>query len=222
VTGEPVSGRAETVRAIEALGIVAVIRLKDAGKLGAVIDALAAGGVRALEVTMTVPGAVDLIRRLAPALPPGFRLGAGTVIDPDTARAVIDAGASFVVSPVFRPEIVRACHDLGIAVMPGCFSPTEILAAHDYGADIIKVFPATMLGPQFIRDVRAPLPQVKLMPTGGVTLDNAGDWIRAGAAAVGLGSALVDAGAVERNQFDAIADNARRVVANVSAARSPA
>jgi len=106
--------------------------------------------------------------------------------------------------------------------MPGCFSPTEILAAHDYGADIVKVFPATTLGPQFIRDVRAPLPQVKLMPTGGVTLDNAGDWIRAGAVAVGLGSALVDAGAVERDRFDAIADNARRVVASVAAARSPA
>jgi len=212
----------ETARAIEALGVVAVIRLKDAAKLRAVIDALAAGGVRALEVTMTVPGAVDLIRRLAPTLPPGFRLGAGTVTDPDTARAVIDAGATFVVSPVFRPEIVRACHDLGVAAMPGCFSPTEILAAHDYGADIVKVFPATTLGPQFIRDVRAPLPQVKLMPTGGVTLDNAGDWIRAGAVAVGLGSALVDAGAVERDRFDAIADNARRVVASVAAARSPA
>ena len=104
--------------------------------------------------------------------------------------------------------------------MPGCFSPTEILAAHECGADIVKVFPATMLGPQFIKDVRAPLPQVKLMPTGGVTLDNAGDWIRAGAVAVGLGSALLDAKAIDSGRFDVITANARKVVANVAAARS--
>jgi 2-dehydro-3-deoxyphosphogluconate aldolase/(4S)-4-hydroxy-2-oxoglutarate aldolase len=104
--------------------------------------------------------------------------------------------------------------------MPGCFSPTEILAAHECGADIIKVFPATMLGPQYLKDVRAPLPQVKLMPTGGVTLDNAGDWIRAGAVAVGLGSALLDPKAIESSRFDVIAANAKRVVANVAAARS--
>jgi 2-dehydro-3-deoxyphosphogluconate aldolase/(4S)-4-hydroxy-2-oxoglutarate aldolase len=214
------SDRSTTVRALEALGVVAVIRLKDAGKLRDVVDALARGGVRALEVTMTVPGAVDLIRRLAPGLPEGFLLGAGTVLDPDTAGAVIDAGATFVVSPVFRPDVIRACHERGTAALPGCLTPTEILAAHEYGADIVKVFPATSLGPQFIKDVRAPLPQVKLMPTGGVTLDNAGDWIRAGAVAVGLGSALVEAAAIERGAFDVIEANARRVVANVAAART--
>ena len=139
--------------------------------------------------------------------------------DVATARAVIDAGASFVVGPVFRPEVIAACHDRDVAAMPGCFSPTEILAAHECGADIVKVFPATMLGPQFLKDVRAPLPQVKLMPTGGVTLDNAGDWIRAGAVAVGLGSALLDAKAIEDSRFDVIAANARKVVATVAAAR---
>ena len=211
--------RAAVTARIEALGIVAVIRLKDPAKLRAVVDALADGGVRALEVTMTVPGAVELIRQLAPALPAGFLLGAGTVIDAAAARAVIDAGASFVVGPVFRPDVIAACHERDVPAMPGCFSPTEILAAHDAGADIVKLFPATALGPQFIRDVRAPLPQVKLMPTGGVTLDNAGDWIRAGAVAVGLGSALLDAKAIDAGRFDVIADNARRVVANVAAAR---
>src|SRR5205823_13181980 len=110
--------------------------------------------------------------------------------------AVIDAGAAFVVGPVFRPAIIAACHERGVPAMPGCFSPTEILEAHEAGADIVKVFPATMLGPQFIKDVRAPLPHVKLMPTGGVTLENAGEWIRAGAVAVGLGSALMDASAI--------------------------
>jgi 2-dehydro-3-deoxyphosphogluconate aldolase/(4S)-4-hydroxy-2-oxoglutarate aldolase len=161
-----------------------------------------------------------LLRELAPTLPDGFLLGAGTVTDVATARAVIDAGASFVVSPVFKPDVVAACHERDVAAMPGCFSPTEILAAYESGADIVKVFPATALGPQFIKDVRGPLPQVKLMPTGGVTLENAGDWIRAGAVAVGLGSALVDARAIEGNRWDVITANARLVVANVGGARA--
>jgi len=211
------SRRTDVVTRIEALGVVAVIRLKDPTRLRAVVDAMAQGGLRALEVTMTVPGAVGLIRELAPALPAGFLLGAGTVTDAATAHAVIDAGASFVVGPVFRPEVIAACHQHDVAAMPGCFSPTEILAAHECGADIVKVFPATMLGPQFIRDVRAPLPHVKLMPTGGVTLDNAGDWIRAGAVAVGLGSALLDAKAIDEGRFDVITSNERRVVASVAA-----
>jgi 2-dehydro-3-deoxyphosphogluconate aldolase / (4S)-4-hydroxy-2-oxoglutarate aldolase len=211
--------REAVVRAIQDLGIVAVIRIRDTAKLRAVVDALADGGVRALEVTMTVPNAVALIRELAPTMPEGFILGAGTVTDAATVNAVADAGARYVVSPVFRREVIKACHDRGIAVAPGCFTPTEILDAHDAGADIIKVFPATVLGPQYIKDVRAPLPQVKLMPTGGVTLDNAGDWIRAGAVAVGLGSALLDVEAIDEGRFDVITANAQRVVANVAAAR---
>lgn len=213
------SRRAAVTAQIESLGVVAVIRLKDAGKLRAAVDAMAAGGVRALEVTMTVPNAVEMIRELAPTLPDGFLLGAGTVIDAKTARAVIDAGAAFVVGPVFRPDVIAACHERDVAAMPGCFSPTEILTAFECGADIVKVFPATALGPQFLKDVRAPLPQLKLMPTGGVTLDNAGDWIRAGAVAVGVGSALVDTKAIDAGRFDVITDNARRVVASVAAAR---
>jgi 2-dehydro-3-deoxyphosphogluconate aldolase/(4S)-4-hydroxy-2-oxoglutarate aldolase len=212
--------RHETVRRIEQLGIIAVIRLRDPGKLRAVVDAIMAGGVRALEVTMTVPGAVDLIRGLAPTLPEGFLLGAGTVVDGKTARAVIDAGAQFVISPVFRREVIQACHDGGVPAAPGCFTPTEILEAHDAGADIVKVFPATTLGPQYIKDVRAPLPQVKLMPTGGVTPDNAGDWIRAGAVAVAAGSSLLDSAAIESGRFEVITANARTFVANIAAARA--
>jgi 2-dehydro-3-deoxyphosphogluconate aldolase / (4S)-4-hydroxy-2-oxoglutarate aldolase len=211
--------RSETVRQIEQLGIVAVIRLRDPGKLRAVVDAIVAGGVRALEVTMTVPGAVELIRGLAPTLPDGFLLGAGTVIDAATARAVIDAGAQFVISPVFRREVIAACHERGVPVAPGCFTPTEILDAHDAGADIVKVFPATTLGPQYIKDVRAPLPQLKLMPTGGVSPDNACDWIRAGAVAVAAGSSLLDAKAIDSGRYDVITANARRFVDNVAAAR---
>jgi 2-dehydro-3-deoxyphosphogluconate aldolase/(4S)-4-hydroxy-2-oxoglutarate aldolase len=211
--------RAAVTAQIEALGVVAVIRLKDPATLRAVVHAMAEGGVRALEVTMTVPRAIELIRELAPTLPDGFLLGAGTVTDVATAHAVIDAGASFVVGPVFRPDVIAACHERDVAAMPGCFSPTEILAAHECGADIVKLFPATALGPQFIKDIRAPLPQVKLMPTGGVTADNAGEWIRAGAVAVGLGSALLDPRAIESGRWDVITANARRVVANVAGAR---
>jgi 2-dehydro-3-deoxyphosphogluconate aldolase/(4S)-4-hydroxy-2-oxoglutarate aldolase len=212
--------RADVTAAIESMGVVAVIRMKDPARLRAVVDALADGGVRALEVTMTVPRAVELIGDLAPTMPSGFVLGAGTVVDAATAHAVIDAGARFIVSPVFRRAVIEACHQHDVPAMPGCFSPTEILDAHDAGADVIKVFPATMLGPQFLKDVRAPLPQVKLMPTGGVTLDNAGDWIRAGAVAVGVGSALVDSKAIDAGRFEVIAANARRVLASVAAARS--
>jgi len=215
-----VDSRREVVAAIEQLGVVAIIRMKDAAKLRAVFDALAEGGVRAIEVTMTVPDAVSLIRKLASSIPSNLVLGAGTVVDAETARAVIDAGARFVVSPVFRPDVVAACHQRGVAAAPGCFTPTEILNAHDLGADVVKVFPATALGPQFIKDIRAPLPQLKLMPTGGVSLDNAGDWIRAGAVAVGAGSALLDARAIEEGQLDVITANARRIVASVAAART--
>jgi len=215
-----VDSRRQVVDAIEQLGVVAVIRMRDAAKLRAVVNALADGGVRAIEVTMTVPNAVALIRDLAPSLPSTILLGAGTVVDAQTAAAVIDAGARYVVSPVFRPDVIVECHRRGVAAAPGCFTPTEILNAHDLGADVVKVFPATALGPQFIKDVRAPLPQLKLMPTGGVSLDNAGDWIRAGAIAVGAGSALVDAKAIEEGRLDAIAANARRIVASVAAARN--
>ena len=215
------SARASLVQGIEACGVVAVIRMRDARKLRAVIDALAEGGVRAIEVTMTVPNAVAIIAELAPSLPSSFLLGAGTVTDADTARAVIDAGARFVVGPVFRPAVIDVCRERDVAVAPGCFSPTEILDAHEYGADIIKVFPATALGPQFIKDIRAPLPQLKIMPTGGVTLDNAGDWIRAGAIAVGVGSALLDTAAIESGKLDVITGNARRIVASVASARAP-
>ncbi|HTM27084.1 MAG TPA: bifunctional 4-hydroxy-2-oxoglutarate aldolase/2-dehydro-3-deoxy-phosphogluconate aldolase [Vicinamibacterales bacterium] len=213
------TARETVVRTIEQLGVVAVIRMKDAAKLRAVVDALAEGGVRAVEITMTVPGAVSLIRALASSLPAEILLGAGTVIDAATTRAVIDAGARFVVGPVLRAEVIAACHERDVAAAPGCFSPTEILDAHERGADIVKVFPATALGPQFIKDVRAPMPQLRLMPTGGVSLDNAGEWIRAGAVAVGAGSALLDARAIEEGRLDVITSNARRIVASVASAR---
>lgn len=214
--------RALVTRTIESQGVVAVIRLQEAAALAAVVEALTAGGVRVVEVTLTVPGAVEAIRRLAPSLPPDVLVGAGTVTDADTARLAIVAGAQFVVSPVFRPEIIAACHQRDTAVIPGCFTPTEILSAWDAGADLVKLFPAAAVGPGFLADVRAPLPQVKLVPTGGIGPDNAGEWIRAGAVAVGAGSALVDARAVAAGRYDLITANARRIVAGVHAARGHA
>jgi 2-dehydro-3-deoxyphosphogluconate aldolase/(4S)-4-hydroxy-2-oxoglutarate aldolase len=211
--------RSAIVQGLEASGIVAIIRLKDGAALPRVVEALADGGVRALEITMTVPGAVEHIRQVAATLPPGFLLGAGTVVDRDTALRVADAGARFIVSPVFRTAVIEAGHERDVPVLPGCFSPTEILNAWDAGGDIIKVFPATALGPTYLKDLRGPLPHVKLCPTGGVSLDNAGDWIRAGAVAVGVGSALVEAQAVAAGDFTRIRENAKRIVHNVAAAR---
>lgn len=208
--------------AIERSGVVAVIRMKDPDKVQAVVDAIAAGGVKTIEVTMTVPGAVELIRTLAPRMPAGFVLGAGTVLDAETAARVIDAGAQFIVSPVFRRSVIVACHDRGVPVTPGCFTPTEILEAWDAGADIVKVFPATALGPGYIKDVRAPLPQVKLMPTGGVTVENAGEWIAAGAVAVGVGSALLDTKAIDAGDYAVLRSKAERIVINVANARANA
>jgi 2-dehydro-3-deoxyphosphogluconate aldolase/(4S)-4-hydroxy-2-oxoglutarate aldolase len=205
--------------AVERAGVVAVIRIKEPSRLRAVVDALSEGGLTALEVTMTVPGAVELIAELAPTMPDGFLLGAGTVTDAETVRRVIDAGAKFVVSPVFRRSVVDACHERETPVMPGCLTPTEILDAWDAGADIVKVFPATALGPGYIKDIRGPLPHVKLMPTGGVTLDTAGDWLRAGAVAVGVGTALTDATAIAAGDYAKLRANAERIVANVRAAQ---
>ena len=211
--------RSRTLHSLQFTGVIAVVRLADGGRLREVAHALWEGGVRAIEVTMTVPRAVAIIGELAAELPAGFILGAGTVLDAATARDVIRAGARFVVSPVFKPEIVDACRDEECAVIPGAFTPTEILCAWEAGADIVKVFPSTALGPTYFKDLRGPLPHVRLMPTGGVTRENAGDWIRAGAVAVGAGSALVDPAAVTAGRFDTIRDNARAFIDAVASAR---
>ena len=211
--------RSEIVTRIERERVVAVLRLADPDKLRAAIDALAAGGVRIFEVTMTVPGAIKLIDQLARDVPADVIVGAGTVIDVGTARLVVNAGAMFVVSPVYKREVIDACHNSGVAAIPGCFTPTEILDAWEAGADIVKVFPSTALGPAFIKDVRAPLPQLKLMPTGGVSIDNAADWLRAGAVAVGIGSALVDDAAVTAGDFAALTERAERLMASIKSIR---
>jgi 2-dehydro-3-deoxyphosphogluconate aldolase/(4S)-4-hydroxy-2-oxoglutarate aldolase len=212
--------RSEIVSDIENSGVVGIIRTQDSAAVRAVVDALARGGLRALEVTMTVPRAIELIAEISPTLPEGFLLGAGTVLDGDTVHRAARAGAQFIVSPVLRPDVIKAAHEADIPVMPGCFTPTEILTAWDLGADVVKVFPATSVGPSYLKDIRGPLPYIKLMPTGGVSIDNVGEWLKAGAVAVGVGSALLDTKAIAAKQFQVLEANARRIVANVNAARS--
>jgi 2-dehydro-3-deoxyphosphogluconate aldolase/(4S)-4-hydroxy-2-oxoglutarate aldolase len=215
----PKRPRASVLQAIESSGVVAVVRLLDPAQMRDVAQALMEGGVRVIEVTMTVPRAVDLIDNLSQTVPADVIIGAGTVLDEQTATAVIDAGAEFVVSPVMRLDVVAACRARDTAVLPGCFTPTEIFTAWQAGADIVKVFPATALGPSFFKDMRGPLPQVRMMPTGGVTRENAGEWIRAGAVAIGVGTALVDPQAVSARQFDIIAGYAGHFIAAVQNAR---
>jgi 2-dehydro-3-deoxyphosphogluconate aldolase/(4S)-4-hydroxy-2-oxoglutarate aldolase len=205
----------KTLELLLAARVIAVIRMKDAARLAEAAAALLRGGVGVLEVTMTVPGAVEIIREMARTKAPGTLVGAGTVLDAGAATDVIAAGADFVVSPVTDRETVQACRDAGVLVAPGAFTPTEIVAAWGAGADIVKVFPATSLGPQFFRDLRGPLPHIRLMPTGGVTLENAAEFLAAGAAAVGIGTALVDAKAVEAGDWEALEARARRLMASL-------
>ena len=210
--------RADVVRRIERDRAVAVVRTDAPDDLVRIAEALAEGGVVCFEVTMTVPNAIDGIRTVTEALGDTVLVGAGSVTDAETARRAVEAGARYVVSPVFKPEVVEAAHALDAAAMPGCFTPTEILAAHEAGADVAKVFPAGALGPGFIKGVLAPMPYLKLMPTGGVSLDNATTWLRSGAVAVGAGSALVEPEAVAAGDWARLTDNARRLRAAVDAA----
>jgi 2-dehydro-3-deoxyphosphogluconate aldolase/(4S)-4-hydroxy-2-oxoglutarate aldolase len=200
--------RADVVRWIEADRAVAVIRTDSPDRLVELAQALCVGGVVCFEITMTVPNALDGIRLVTQEMGGSVLVGAGSVLDAATAEAAIAAGARYVVSPVFKPEVVVAAHANDAAAMPGCFTPTEILAATEAGADIVKVFPAGVLGLPFFKGVLAPMPHLRLMPTGGVTLQNAGDWIRAGAVAVGVGSELVDKAAVAAGDWATLSRNA--------------
>jgi 2-dehydro-3-deoxyphosphogluconate aldolase/(4S)-4-hydroxy-2-oxoglutarate aldolase len=200
-------------------GIVAVVRAPDPAGLVEVVRALADGGVTVAEVTFTVPGAAEVIREARRQLGDRVLLGAGTVLDPETARVALLAGAEFVVAPTVNPEVIRLCRRYDKVVMPGAFTPTEILAAWEAGADIVKVFPADVLGPGFFRAMRGPLPQVRLMPTGGVDLVNAVDFLRAGACCLGVGGQLVDPKAVADRRFDRITDLARHYAEVVKQAR---
>lgn len=212
--------RHATVDRIRRLGAVAVVRLPSSDAAMKVVDALHEGGVLALEITATVPDALAVISVLARRFGDEVCLGVGTVLDATTARDAVSAGARYVVSPVFRHAVVTECQRLGVPVMPGAYTPTEALAAHEAGADIVKIFPSDTLGPGYLRSLLAPMPFLRLMPTGGVTPENVGAWLAAGAVAVGLGGALVDRDAVSRGDWAAITARARRVTDGVAAYRA--
>lgn len=197
--------------------VVAVIRMADSGKLLKVVEAVQAGGVKAIEITMTVPDAIEVIRAMARNKPAGVVIGAGSVLDPETARAAILAGAEFVVSPVTNLDTIRLCIRYGVPVMPGALTPTEIVTAWQAGADIVKIFPATSVGPKYFKDIHGPLPQIRLMPTGGVSLENSADFIKNGACCVGIGTALLDTKAIAAGDWNALTENARKLIASVTA-----
>ncbi|MDP3830774.1 MAG: bifunctional 4-hydroxy-2-oxoglutarate aldolase/2-dehydro-3-deoxy-phosphogluconate aldolase, partial [Ignavibacteriaceae bacterium] len=195
---------------------VAVIRAKDPGKLKRIIESLAEGGITVAEITMTVPNAIQLIEKMSNEVDKNIIIGVGSVLNRTTAIEAIKAGAKYVVSPIMKKEIIEAVHEYDVPVMPGCFTPTEIQTAYEYGADIIKVFPADALGMSFFKSILAPMPHLRLMPTGGVTLTNPGDWIKAGACAVGLGSALLDSKAINEENYSVLTANAKQVMLSIN------
>ena len=200
-------------------GVVAIVRLDSGEQLIRVADAVRAGGVRAIEFTMTTPGALAALEMANLELGEDVVFGAGTVLDAETARAAVHAGARFIVAPTLRRETLETCRRYSVLAIPGAFTPTEILTAWEWGADLVKVFPATALGPQYFRDILAPLPQIRLVPTGGVSLENVRDFVRAGAVAVGVSSHLVDRQTVADEAWARLTDRARALVAAVAEAR---
>ena len=211
--------RKQILNSIEESGIIAVIRLSDATKLQNIIFALEEGGIKALEITMTTPNAIGIISDLSQKLDANFLLGAGTVLDADTAEKVIDAGAQFVVSPVLNADIIATTHEYDKVCIPGAFTPTEILAAWNFGADIVKIFPATALGPRFFKDIHGPLPDIKMTPTGGVSLENAAEFIKSGACCLGVGTALLDKKMIADNDWKGLAKRAKDFVTEVKKGR---
>src|SRR5690625_5071027 len=200
--------KSEVLNSIENHKGVAVLRLPDASLFEPVCEALYEGGIRILEITLTTPSAVELIARADRMLPEDMLIGTGTVLNGEDVSRTIDAGASFVVSPIVKKEIIETAINNETAVMCGALTPTEIQKAWELGTDVVKVFPADLFGPNYRKSVRAALPHLRLMPTGGVSLTNGGEWLDAGAFAVGAGSALVPSAALEARRFDEIRKNA--------------
>jgi 2-dehydro-3-deoxyphosphogluconate aldolase/(4S)-4-hydroxy-2-oxoglutarate aldolase len=209
--------KSEVLARIRAEKVLALIRTDSSASLLECSRALAAGGLNAIELTMTTPGAIGLVGEVSRQLP-GVLLGLGTVLDAETARAGVAAGARFIVTPGVRPEVIKACNELGVPILSGAFTPTEVAAAADLGADVIKIFPAEFFGPAYIKGLRAVFPQLKLLPTGGVTTKTLPDFLKAGAFAVAAGSALLDPAALLARDWEAITARAKEFAAAAAAA----
>ncbi|MDO7786041.1 bifunctional 4-hydroxy-2-oxoglutarate aldolase/2-dehydro-3-deoxy-phosphogluconate aldolase [Desulforamulus aquiferis] len=202
-----------------ASGIVAVVRGAEAEKVVKISKALQQGGVTAIELTMDTPGAVDMIRKVVAEVGSQAVIGAGTVLDAETARAAILAGAEFIFCPSLHEDVIRTANRYGKVVIPGVMTPTEIIKAYELGADILKVFPAGVLGPRYFKEVRGPFKHVPLMPSGGVTLDNAAEFIKAGCVALGVGGSLLDKDAIREERYEVLTERASQFVKIVAQAR---
>ena len=205
---------------IRQTGVIAIMRAKSSDQLLQAADAIRTGGVRAIEVTMTTPGALGVIEQAASRYGEEVIFGAGSVLDAESARAAILSGAQFIVAPSLDLKTIELCHRHSILVFPGAFSATEIVTAWQAGADMVKVFPASLGGPALIKALKAPLPQIDLVPVGGVEIDNAAAFVRSGAAALGVGSALVDQKLLDNRDFARLTDRARRFVDAVTEGRA--
>jgi 2-dehydro-3-deoxyphosphogluconate aldolase/(4S)-4-hydroxy-2-oxoglutarate aldolase len=211
--------KAEVIKRVVEGGVIPVIRAASKAEARSVIEAIAAGGVTAIEVTMTVPGAVELIAELSRERS-DLLLGAGSVLEPETARECIGAGARYIVSPATNFDTIEYCNESDIVIMPGALTPTEVVNAWDAGADFVKIFPAdSMGGAKYLRSLKAPLPHIKLIPTGGVSLTTAAEFIKAGAEAVGVGADLVNLNAIRRERAGEITEAAREYLRIVAEAR---
>ncbi|HEV8133311.1 MAG TPA: bifunctional 4-hydroxy-2-oxoglutarate aldolase/2-dehydro-3-deoxy-phosphogluconate aldolase [Pyrinomonadaceae bacterium] len=213
--------KAEVIKQIKDTGLIPVVRATSAHEAMSAIDAIREGGVSVLEITMTVPGAVGVIEQLTKKYGSDVLVGAGTVLDAETARACMLSGAQFIVSPALNMETIECCRRYGVAVMPGALTPTEVVQAWTAGADLVKVFPAGALGgASYLKALKAPLPHIELVPTGGVSLKTAADFIKAGASALGVGADLVDLKAIRDGQASVITERAKQFVQIVREART--
>ena len=211
--------KSEVIKSITTVGVVAVVRAENSEKAAKISEACVKAGIKALEITFTVPGAADVIKDLSVIYKgTDIIVGAGTVLDPETARIAILAGAQFIVSPSLNVETVKLCNRYQIAVMPGAMTIREVIMGMEAGADIVKIFPGDLYGPSIIKDIKGPLPQAKLMPTGGVSLENAADWIKAGAVGVGVGGSLT--ASAKTGDYETITKIGKQFIENVKNAKA--
>ena len=211
----------QIIEQIEMLGLVPVVRSSSSDEAIKVIDAVLAGGVNILEITMTVPGAVKVIEKVADKYGSEVLVGAGTVLDPETARACLLAGAQFIVSPALNLDTIALCHRYSAPVMPGVLTPTEVITAWSAGADFVKVFPCGAVGgASYIKNLKGPFPQIKMIPTGGVSLKTAAEFLKAGASALGVGTDLVDVKAIRAGNTNVVTDRAKEFIEIVRNARA--